>query len=92
MKQGYAANPIQDECGTARHANITTAKFSTFFSGVLIKKQELNTLQDTGRKKQQINVKECFWPVTAKSKNVFEVNVSELYPKMKFKQLSIQQE
>ncbi|XP_022706547.1 mediator of RNA polymerase II transcription subunit 12-like protein isoform X2 [Varroa jacobsoni] len=72
VKQGYAANPIQDECGTARHANITTAKFSTFFSGVLIKKQELNTLQDTGRKKQQINVKECFWPVTAKSKNVFE--------------------
>lgn len=74
VKQGYAANPIQDECGTARHSSITAAKFGAFFSSVLAKKQELNTLTDSGRKKQQINVKDCFWPVTAKSKNVFEVS------------------
>ncbi|XP_028966939.1 mediator of RNA polymerase II transcription subunit 12-like protein [Galendromus occidentalis] len=72
VKQGYSANPIQDECGSARNSNITAAKFGAFFSGILAKKQEINTLIDSGRKKQQINIKECFWPVTAKSKSLFE--------------------
>ncbi|KAK8778545.1 hypothetical protein V5799_020115 [Amblyomma americanum] len=73
VKQGFITNPqISDEYGSARNANITSAKFGAFFSAILSKKQELNTIQDSGRKRQQINTKEHFWPVTARSKNAIE--------------------
>ncbi|XP_075535912.1 mediator of RNA polymerase II transcription subunit 12-like protein isoform X4 [Dermacentor variabilis] len=73
VKQGFITNPqINDEYGSARNANITSAKFGAFFSAILSKKQELNTIQDSSRKKQQINTKEHFWPVTARSKNAIE--------------------
>ncbi|KAL1427763.1 hypothetical protein MTO96_003109 [Rhipicephalus appendiculatus] len=73
VKQGFITNPqINDEYGSARNANITSAKFGAFFSAILSKKQELNTIQDSARKKQQVNAKEHFWPVTARSKNAIE--------------------
>ncbi|KAH8042864.1 hypothetical protein HPB51_026129 [Rhipicephalus microplus] len=73
VKQGFITNPqINDEYGSARNANITSAKFGAFFSGILSKKQELNTIQDSAKKKQQVNAKEHFWPVTARSKNAIE--------------------
>lgn len=37
------------------------------------KRNELNTLPDNGRKKQQINVKDNFWPVTGRSKGVLDM-------------------
>lgn len=39
----------------------------------LAKRNELNTLPDNGRKKQQINVKDNFWPVTGRSKGVLDM-------------------
>lgn len=69
VKQGFLNCPtIQEEYGTARNANITPNKFGAFFSALLSKKQELNTLQDTGKKKQQINAKDNIWLVTQRSK------------------------
>uniref|UniRef100_A0A2R5LGN9 Putative thyroid hormone receptor-associated protein complex subunit n=1 Tax=Ornithodoros turicata TaxID=34597 RepID=A0A2R5LGN9_9ACAR len=79
VKQGFITNPqIADEYGSARNQNITSAKFGAFSSAILAKKQELNTIQDSGRKRQQINPKEHFWPVTARSKNAIEAWFKDL--------------
>jgi len=73
VKQGFSNSTlIQDEYGSARNSNITANKFGSYFSALLSKKQELNTLQDTTRKKQQINTKDNIWLVTSKSKNAVE--------------------
>lgn len=40
---------------------------------IAAKRNELNTLPDNGRKKQQINVKDNFWPVTGRSKGVLDM-------------------
>ena len=45
---------------------------------MLTKKQEVNTLPDTGRKRQQINPKENFHNVTPKSKGFLEFWFKEL--------------
>ncbi|XP_015794701.1 mediator of RNA polymerase II transcription subunit 12-like protein isoform X2 [Tetranychus urticae] len=69
VKQGFITCPtIQEEYGSSRNANITPNKFGAFFSALLSKKQELNTLQDTGRRKPQINPKDNIWLVTQRSK------------------------
>lgn len=51
--------------------------FSFFFppstTNISAKRNELNTLPDNGRKKQQINVKDNFWPVTGRSKGVLDM-------------------
>lgn len=79
VKQGFITNPqIADEYGSARNQNITSAKFGAFSSAILAKKQELNTIQDSGRKRQQVNPKEHFWPVTARSKNAIEAWFKDL--------------
>jgi hypothetical protein len=44
----------------------------------LTKKEELNTLPDTGRKRQQINPKDNFWPATARTKNAIEAWFKDL--------------
>jgi mediator of RNA polymerase II transcription subunit 12 len=38
----------------------------------------LNTLPDTGRKRQQINPKDNFWPATARTKNAIEAWFKDL--------------
>lgn len=43
-----------------------------FFSSILSKKEELNTLPDCGRKRQQVNPKDNFWPATARTKAQIE--------------------
>ncbi|RWS26166.1 thyroid hormone receptor-associated protein-like protein, partial [Leptotrombidium deliense] len=69
VKQGFLTHPaLQDEYGSARNSNINASKFGAFFSSLLSKKQELNTFQDTGRKKPQIT-KDNIWLVTQRSKN-----------------------
>lgn len=73
MKQGFLTFPsIQEEYGSSRNANITPNKFGAFFSALLSKKQELNTLQDTGRRKPQINPKDNIWLVTQRSKTMVD--------------------
>ena len=48
------------------------------FNIILKKKAELNQLPDTGRKKQQINIKDNFWLVTLRSKNAIEAWFKDL--------------
>lgn len=63
---------LSDEFGTARNCNITPSKVGSYFNAILSKKEELNTLPDSGRKRQQINTKDNFWPATARSKSSIE--------------------
>ncbi|KAJ2943838.1 hypothetical protein O0L34_g8164 [Tuta absoluta] len=69
VKHGFSTTPqSSDEFGTARNFNYSASKIGQFFSGILSKKEELNTLPDCGRKRQQVNPKDNFWPATARTK------------------------
>ncbi|XP_034195865.1 mediator complex subunit kohtalo [Osmia lignaria lignaria] len=79
VKHGFATMPqLSDEFGTARHCNVTAAKVGAYFNAILAKKEELSTMPDTGRKRQQINPKDNFWPVTARTKNGIEAWFKDL--------------
>nr|DBA26085.1 TPA: hypothetical protein GDO54_010385 [Pyxicephalus adspersus] len=56
-----------DEHGSARNIVINPSKIGAYFSSILAEKLKLNTFQDTGRKKPQINAKDNYWLVTARS-------------------------
>lgn len=69
VKHGFATMPqLSEEFGTARNCNVTANKVGAYFNAILARKEELMTLTDSGRKKQQINPKDNFWPVTARNK------------------------
>ncbi|XP_062528646.1 mediator of RNA polymerase II transcription subunit 12 isoform X2 [Bombyx mori] len=79
VKHGFSTTPqSSDEFGTARNYNYSTAKIGQFFSGILSKKEELNTLPDCGRKRQQVNPKDNFWQATARTKPQIEVWFKDL--------------
>ncbi|PNF33035.1 hypothetical protein B7P43_G16367 [Cryptotermes secundus] len=79
VKHGFTTLPqLSDEFGTARNCNITASKVGAYFNAILTKKEELNTLPDTGRKRQQINPKDNFWPATARTKNAIEAWFKDL--------------
>ena len=49
-------------------------QIGAFYNAVLLRKEKMNTLQpDNSRKRQQINTKENFWPVTARNKNAVDM-------------------
>jgi mediator of RNA polymerase II transcription subunit 12 len=69
VKQGFQTTPpIQNEYGSSRNANITANKFGAFFSAVIAKKQELNTFQDSQRKKPLANTKDNMLLATPRTK------------------------
>ncbi|KAG8221965.1 hypothetical protein J437_LFUL007806 [Ladona fulva] len=79
VKHGFSTLPqLADEFGTARNSNISASKVGAYFNAILSKKEELNTLPDTGRKRQQINPKDNFWPATARTKNAIEAWFKDL--------------
>lgn len=80
VKHGFMATTTQltDESGTGRNYNVTAAKVGAYFNAILAKKEELATMPDTGRKRQQINPKDNFWPVTARTKNGIEAWFKDL--------------
>ncbi|XP_050541697.1 mediator of RNA polymerase II transcription subunit 12 isoform X2 [Daktulosphaira vitifoliae] len=81
VKHGFTTSlTISDEHqhGTARNYNITASKIGAFFNAIINKKEELNTLLDTGRKRLQINPKDNFWPATARSKTTVEAWFKDL--------------
>ncbi|XP_034934643.1 mediator of RNA polymerase II transcription subunit 12 [Chelonus insularis] len=79
VKHGFATMPqLSDEFGTARHCNVTAAKVGSYFNAILAKKEELATMPDTGRKRQQINTKDGFIPVTARTKTGIEAWFKDL--------------
>ncbi|XP_046392614.1 mediator of RNA polymerase II transcription subunit 12-like protein isoform X2 [Ischnura elegans] len=79
VKHGFTTLPqLAEEFGTARNSNISASKVGAYFNAILSKKEELNTLPDTGRKRQQINPKDNFWPATARTKNAIEAWFKDL--------------
>ncbi|CAH0406083.1 unnamed protein product [Chilo suppressalis] len=79
VKHGFSTTPqSSDEFGTARNFNYSATKIGQFFSSILSKKEELNTLPDCGRKKQQVNPKDNFWPATARTKPQIEAWFKDL--------------
>lgn len=54
-------------------------QIGAYFNAIILKKENSNTFgADTGRKRQQINTKENFWPATARSKNAVEAWFKDL--------------
>lgn len=69
VKHGFATmQQLTDEFGSARNCNVTATKVGQYFNAIMAKKEELMTLPESGRKRQQINPKDNFWPATARTK------------------------
>uniref|UniRef100_A0A670KMT6 Mediator complex subunit 12 n=1 Tax=Podarcis muralis TaxID=64176 RepID=A0A670KMT6_PODMU len=71
VKQGFNNQPAVsgDEHGTAKNVNFNPSKISSNFSSIIAEKLRCNTLPDTGRRKPQVNQKDNFWLVTARSQS-----------------------
>lgn len=67
-----------EEFGTARNCNVTASKVGAYFNAILARREELMTLPDSGRKKQQINVKDNFWPVSNRSRATLDIWFKDL--------------
>lgn len=79
VKHGFEPRPLHsEEFGTARNSNVTASKVGAYFNAILARREELMTLPDSGRKKQQINPKDNFWPVTVRSKAMLDVWFKDL--------------
>lgn len=79
VKHGFSTGlQVAEEFGTARNCNVTASKVGAYFNAILAKREELMTLPDSGRKKQQINPKDNFWPVTVRSKATLDVWFKDL--------------
>lgn len=73
VKHGFPnSSAVSEEFGTARNCTITANKVGAYFNAILAKKEEYMTLPDSGRKKQQINPKDNFWPVTGRTKQTLD--------------------
>lgn len=44
-------------------------QIGAYFNAIIARKEELSTLPDSGRKRQQINPKDNFWPATNRTKH-----------------------
>ncbi|XP_014240194.1 mediator of RNA polymerase II transcription subunit 12 isoform X2 [Cimex lectularius] len=78
VKLGFSAYQLSDEFGTARNCNVTASKIGAYFNAIIGKKDEINTLPDSGRKRQQINPKDNFWPATGRTKAAVEAWFKDL--------------
>lgn len=80
VKQGFISMYLNntEEFGTARNCNVTASKVGAYFNAILARREELMTLPDSGRKKQQINPKDNFWPVTVRSRATLDIWFKDL--------------
>lgn len=79
VKHGFTTSPqLSEEFGTARNCNVTASKVGAYFNAILARKEELMTLPDSGRKKQQVNPKDNFWPVTGRTKSTLDTWFKDL--------------
>lgn len=68
LKHGFSTLPqLGEEHGTVHSTPINAGKVGSFFNAIVMKKEELNTIQDSSRKKQQTS-KDHFWPVSPRNK------------------------
>lgn len=79
VKHGFATMPqLSEEFSSARNCNVTASKVGAYFNAILARKEELMTLSDNAKKKQQINTKDNFWPVTARTKSALDAWFKDL--------------
>lgn len=79
VKHGFPTmTHLSDEFGTARNCNVTANKVGAYFNAIILRKEELSMLPDSGKKRQQINPKDNFWPVTNRTKNHIEAWFKDL--------------
>ncbi|XP_012668421.1 mediator of RNA polymerase II transcription subunit 12-like protein [Otolemur garnettii] len=80
VKQGFSNQPAftGDEHGSARNIVINPSKIGAYFSSILAEKLKLNTFQDTGKKKPQVNAKDNYWLVTPRSQSAIHSWFSDL--------------
>ncbi|XP_065496636.1 mediator of RNA polymerase II transcription subunit 12-like protein [Caloenas nicobarica] len=80
IKQGFSNQPAfsGDEHGSARNVVINASEVGAYFSSILAEKLKLNTFQDTGKKKPQVNAKDNYWLVTARSQSAIHSWFTEL--------------
>lgn len=79
VKHGFATTlQLSDEFNSARNCNVTASKVGAYFNAILARKEELMTLSDNAKKKQQINTKDNFWPVTARTKSALDAWFKDL--------------
>lgn len=80
VKQGFSNQPAftGDEHGSARNIVINPSKIGAYFSSILSEKLKLNTFQDTGKKKPQVNAKDNYWLVTPRSQSAIHSWFSDL--------------
>lgn len=57
---------------------MTASKVGAYFNAIIARKEELSTMPDSGRKRQQINPKDNFWPATIRTKNAIEAWFKDL--------------
>uniref|UniRef100_A0A673XZ63 Mediator complex subunit 12 n=1 Tax=Salmo trutta TaxID=8032 RepID=A0A673XZ63_SALTR len=71
VKQGFNNQPAVsgDEHGSAKNVNFNPSKISSNFSSIIAEKLRYNTFPDTGKRKPQVNQKDNFWLVTARSQS-----------------------
>uniref|UniRef100_A0A671R975 Mediator of RNA polymerase II transcription subunit 12-like n=1 Tax=Sinocyclocheilus anshuiensis TaxID=1608454 RepID=A0A671R975_9TELE len=71
VKQGFNNQPAVsgDEHGSAKNVNFNPSKISSNFSSIIAEKLRCNTFPDTGKRKPQVNQKDNFWLVTARSQS-----------------------
>nr|XP_023688070.1 mediator of RNA polymerase II transcription subunit 12 isoform X2 [Paramormyrops kingsleyae] len=71
VKQGFNNQPAVsgDEHGSAKNVNFNPSKISSNFSSIIAEKLRCNTFPDTGKRKPQVNMKDNFWLVTARSQS-----------------------
>uniref|UniRef100_A0A669CC26 Mediator complex subunit 12 n=1 Tax=Oreochromis niloticus TaxID=8128 RepID=A0A669CC26_ORENI len=71
VKQGFNNQPAVsgDEHGSAKNVNFNPSKISSNFSSIIAEKLRYSTFPDTGKRKPQVNQKDNFWLVTARSQS-----------------------
>ncbi|KAL8595941.1 hypothetical protein ACOMHN_018253 [Nucella lapillus] len=87
VKHGFSnTQAFSDEYGSEKGSGLSAEKFGSYFQSIITKKVDLNTLQDT-KKKQQLPVKDNFWPA-ARSKQGMEAWFKDLAGSKPLAQLS----
>ena len=96
MKQGFTTSYINltssDEYGSAlnKAAQLQPSKIWNSLKDILVKKEDLNTLQESKdkNKKQPINIRDDFWLVTGKNKNLCDKYFRDLAGDKDYKYLA----
>ncbi|KRT80430.1 hypothetical protein AMK59_8408, partial [Oryctes borbonicus] len=81
VKHGFPQSThLNDEFGSARDKshNITANRVGAYFNAIIASKEKLNTLLDSGRNKQKINMKDNFWPATQRTKDTIKAWFKDL--------------